>query len=267
MKLALDNPGHQRDYEAVSQPSIDPLQSLPLCVAKAGVKTTTLIERSVSHPGAGSFTLDGCFTHEFMSALAYAFDRQPPAHCALPPPGPGLDGSISKGKDLCAERRFFFAEKEGWVNRTLTHAVSMALTSRHGDESATAAAAAVKVMFFPHMRFLLYNDVGGHVPPHTDLRRTCETTGVVSTHTFILYFDQGRPGQQDEYGRGEEMQSKGGETTLLSVLPQACKSGEWVQELVNVEPRVIYIYIYIYIYISPPPSSPSFKSLLSLLCC
>ena len=53
-----------------------------------------------------------------------------------------------------------------------------------------------------HMRFLLYAEAGGGLPPHVDLSRT-DATGRTSTHTFILYLS----------GCAE-----GGETVLLESL-------------------------------------------------
>ena len=40
--------------------------------------------------------------------------------------------------------------------------------------------------WFLWTRFLHYTQVGGFLPPHTDLSRT-DTTGRTSTHTFLLY--------------------------------------------------------------------------------
>lgn len=41
--------------------------------------------------------------------------------------------------------------------------------------------------FFPHMRFLNYDQPTGWLAPHTDLPRTDVVSGIRSTHTFILY--------------------------------------------------------------------------------
>ena len=38
-----------------------------------------------------------------------------------------------------------------------------------------------------YMRFLEYDQVGGHLTPHTDGNKICDDTGLQSTHTMLLY--------------------------------------------------------------------------------
>ena len=56
---------------------------------------------------------------------------------------------------------------------------------------------------FEHIRFLNYEQAGGVLPPHVDLCRIDEKSGLRSTHTVILYLTD------CEYG---------GETALLQEL-------------------------------------------------
>jgi hypothetical protein len=45
----------------------------------------------------------------------------------------------------------------------------------------------VQAHVLAYMRFLEYDEVGGHLDPHTDGNKVCEDTGKRSTHTLLLY--------------------------------------------------------------------------------
>ena len=75
-----------------------------------------------------------------------------------------------------------------------------------------------------HMRFLLYAEAGGGLPPHVDLTRT-DHRGRTSTHTFILYLtdcarrrDRAPRGDRAAVGRGGDGDAKAGR---LFVFPHA----------------------------------------------
>ena len=58
------------------------------------------------------------------------------------------------------------------------------------ESSSTANSSIVKdspSSVFKHIRFLTYEKPGGVLPPHVDLCRVDDASGVRSTHTFILY--------------------------------------------------------------------------------
>ena len=45
----------------------------------------------------------------------------------------------------------------------------------------------LQVQVLAYMRFLEYDQVGGHLDAHTDGNKVCEDTGLSSTHTMLLY--------------------------------------------------------------------------------
>lgn len=121
-----------------------------------------------SHPGAGSCTVDNALPPEALERLLALWRSLPVA---------------SKDKESPIERSYLF-DSEGWLTGLLT---------------AAAAAAGLRCVALPGVRFLHYPEPGGHLPPHVDLPR-CTAGGAKSTHTFLLYLT----------GCG-----RGGETLLL----------------------------------------------------
>ena len=89
--------------------------------------------------------------------------------------------------------RAYYLDAEGWVRDGLAAAV------RRCGAAAPCAGEAMA-----HMRFLLYAEAGGGLPPHVDLTRT-DHRGRTSTHTFILYLTDC---------------AAGGETVLLEAIAQ-----------------------------------------------
>jgi hypothetical protein len=120
-------------------------------------------------------------------------------------------------KASCSERRYF-CDAKGWVREGIAKALAAAAEVRQAEEAGVVEEeqeeqeeeeeeeqqqqqeeegepkwgrlqVSTKVACteaLPHMRILAYNDVGGDLPPHTDLSRT-DTHGRKSTHTFLLY--------------------------------------------------------------------------------
>jgi hypothetical protein len=113
------------------------------------------------HAGCGSCALDNAFAPEFLNAVEALFGRlalEPRCHDSA-----GLND------------RAYVCDVEGWLAAGLAAAVG-----RFGG------AARVQGVAMAQMRFLLYQEVGGGLPPHVDLARTDEL-GRRSTHTFIFY--------------------------------------------------------------------------------
>jgi len=113
------------------------------------------------HPGVGSCYIDGGFTQEVLSALTRL--------CSILPVA-GNQRSTQGRHD-----RHYFCDAEGWVSCSMLAAVRAV-----GDKAPCMGVA------MRYMRFLVYNEAGGGLPPHLDLSRTDEV-GQTSSHTFILY--------------------------------------------------------------------------------
>ncbi|EOD19322.1 hypothetical protein EMIHUDRAFT_458748 [Emiliania huxleyi CCMP1516] len=128
-----------------------------------GAGLRVLISSREGHAGAGSVVIDGAVPEPLLEKLDALFASLP-----LAPRYKCTQG---------LNDRAYFCDAEGW---------------------------GVPIVGTPiaHMRFLLYAEAGGGLPPHVDLSRT-DATGRTSTHTFILYLS----------GCAE-----GGETVLLESL-------------------------------------------------
>lgn len=75
--------------------------------------------------------------------------------------------------------RLYFTDAQGWVRDGLESVLeSVAASGGLGFSTARV---------LPHMRFLRYNQPGGRLTTHVDLRKVDEETGGRSTHTFCLY--------------------------------------------------------------------------------
>ena len=106
-----------------------------------------LISPSDTHVGAGSVTVDGALSDDFLARLVSLFHTLPLAaryKCTQ-----GLND------------RAYYCDAEGWIREALLSAVCSI-----GDGSP------VQGIAMAHMRFLLYAEAGGGLPPHVDLSRT-----------------------------------------------------------------------------------------------
>jgi len=131
----------------------------------SGARTSCLIPRGVEHPGAGSVLLDCAFPERLLASLETLFRSLP-----LAPRSKCTQG---------LNDRAYYCDAEGWVRKMLADGVRAAAAEAGGDGPVEGVA-------MPHMRFLLYAEAGGGLPPHLDLSRT-DAKGRTSTHTFILY--------------------------------------------------------------------------------
>ena len=98
--------------------------------------------------------------------------------------------------------RAYFCDAEGWVCAML--AAACAAGARSAADAAAGAALPCAGEAVPQMRYLIYAEAGGGLPPHTDLSRN-DLDGRASRCTFILYLTDC---------------SAGGETVLLEQLAQ-----------------------------------------------
>lgn len=108
-----------------------------------------LIEPDEAHAGAGSVIIDGAFSEAMLSRLDRLFAQLPLA------PRYKCTQGLSD--------RAYFCDAEGWVRHALAAAVAAGTPAR---------GAPVQGVAMPHMRFLLYAEAGGGLPPHVDLSRT-----------------------------------------------------------------------------------------------
>ncbi|GKY99323.1 hypothetical protein MPSEU_000887400 [Mayamaea pseudoterrestris] len=125
----------------------------------------TLIDLSVDHPGAGSFVIDNAVTDKMIDALKRLWRSIPMEMTCI---------KQKKGK-LCSDRSYY-CDAEGFLRR----AISQSISDAFGAQVKSA-------VVLEHMRFLSYAVPGATLLPHTDLHRVELTTGIHSTHTFILY--------------------------------------------------------------------------------
>lgn len=154
---------------------------------------TRLIPSEAAHPGAGSCVIDGAFPDVFLSQLERLFSRLPLAPRT----------KETQGKN----DRSYFCDAEGWVQRALREAVRAC-----GADAPCAGEA------MAHMRFLLYAEAGGGLPPHIDLART-DACGARSSHTFILYLTDCAAGGATELVEHMQCGTAKPPATLASVRP------------------------------------------------
>ncbi|EOD27178.1 putative transketolase [Emiliania huxleyi CCMP1516] len=162
----LDSDGSERGGDAALRAAWCPARALQTAVplpTVCGAGLRVLISSREGHAGAGSVVIDGAVPEPLLEKLDALFASLP-----LAPRYKCTQG---------LNDRAYFCDAEGW---------------------------GVPIVGTPiaHMRFLLYAEAGGGLPPHVDLSRT-DATGRTSTHTFILYLS----------GCAE-----GGETVLLESL-------------------------------------------------
>ena len=150
---------------------------------------TRLIAPDAAHAGAGSFMIDGGFDEAFLQRLLHIFGTLP------------LAPRVKSSQGL--NDRAYLSDAEGWIAAGLRRAV-LAAGARVRGGGGGEAWAPCEGEALPFMRFLLYAEAGGGLPPHLDLSRT-DVHGRHSRCTFILYLTDC---------------SAGGETVLLERLVQ-----------------------------------------------
>ena len=98
---------------------------------------------------------------------------------------------MSKNEYRPSRRYFCDAEEEiQFILKGCVQAARKVYIKECSESSSTANSSIVKdspSSVFKHIRFLTYEKPGGVLPPHVDLCRVDDASGVRSTHTFILY--------------------------------------------------------------------------------
>jgi hypothetical protein len=122
-----------------------------------------------------TFTIDSIFPDAFISSLSEIGSSIP----------------VAPREKICHSDRAYLCDMDGEVCLALEEAIYRALTSIY-EVSEALVAPSFQVKVYPHMRFLLYRERLGALPPHVDLSRTAEDCvdyypPIKSTHTFILY--------------------------------------------------------------------------------
>ena len=93
------------------------------------------------------------------------------------------------------KRRFFSAAKEcPEMIEGIREAIQAAMAVKDQTKelqvlviSSTKNVPNVQVHVLSYMRYLEYDEIGGHLDPHTDGNKVCEDTGRRSTHTMLIY--------------------------------------------------------------------------------
>jgi hypothetical protein len=105
------------------------------------------------------------------------------------------NASSGDGKMQYRPTRSYYCDAEGFVQDMLQSCVDAARKAVRkelgSDENETASQTVntkpPPTSVFQHLRFLRYCQKGGLLPPHVDLCRIDDSSGLRSTHTFILY--------------------------------------------------------------------------------
>jgi len=121
------------------------------------IKCITLMDRSETHPGAGSYYIDDCFTEDFLDHLDNLWQNLP---CA------------PREKDSPNDRSYF-CDSLGLVTSPIEQVLNTLEIGLHAQ-------------VLPHLRLVSYLRPNTSLPPHVDLART-DHEGRNSTHTLILY--------------------------------------------------------------------------------
>ena len=175
-------------------------------------QVSVLIDPSVDHPGAGACIVDDAVSESQLEQLHRLWGSLPASECeeadddggaAESPPGSvrakgggGGDSADGVGEksDKSAYRpsRHYFCDAEGAVRAMLEGCVEAARAALGVGSSSTSpieggASPPPPSSVFQNIRFLHYERAGGVLPPHVDLCRVDEASGLRSTHTFILY--------------------------------------------------------------------------------
>ena len=156
-------------------------------------QVSVLIDSSKDHPGAGSYIVDNALTEEELCYLDSLWESLPIVE-ACDDVDEQYTGVATVSKNEYRPSRRYFCDAEEEIQYMLKGCVQAARKAYNkecnSESSATANSFVVKgspLSVFKHIRFLTYEKPGGVLPPHVDLCRVDDASGVRSTHTFILY--------------------------------------------------------------------------------
>ena len=154
---------------------------------------SVLIDSSKDHPGAGSYIFDNALTEEELCYLDSLWKSLPIVD-ACDEVDEQYTGAVTVSKNEYRPSRRYFCDAEEEIQYMLKGCVQAARNAYNkecnSESSTTANSSIIKSSpssVFKHIRFLTYEKPGGVLPPHVDLCRVDDASGVRSTHTFILY--------------------------------------------------------------------------------
>ena len=160
--------------------------------ASTGARVVRLIDSNARHAGAGACYIDGGVPESVCLALDRLFASLPMAE-----------------RQRCSQGlndRSYYCDAEGWVVEALREAVGLAYRAPSAEHPSPPPPPC-EGEAMAQMRYLVYAEVGGGLPPHVDLSRT-RRDGRTSRCTFILYLTDCE---------------RGGETVLLQRLAQPAR--------------------------------------------
>ena len=194
-------------------------------------KVSILIDPSVDHPGAGACIVDNAISDSQLEHLISLWQTLPISECNEEATTIICEENCSNiqnngincdtNKSAYRPTRYYFCDAEGMVQTMLSKCIKAARSALERSSSSSSSSSSQNnsindetllsstsyngkpLSIFEHIRFLNYEQAGGVLPPHVDLCRIDEKSGLRSTHTFILYLTD------CEYG---------GETALLQEL-------------------------------------------------
>jgi hypothetical protein len=173
-------------------------------------RVSVLIDPSVDHPGAGACIVDDAVSETQLEELRKLWESLPVSECdeisggdatkshesrrVEGEDGRGID-ETSRNKVAYRPTRHYFCDADGAVRAMLEGCVeaaraALALPGGRVESSSTNTTHGRRVppsSVFQNIRFLHYERAGGILPPHVDLCRVDDASGLRSTHTFILY--------------------------------------------------------------------------------
>jgi len=154
-------------------------------------RVSVLIDSSNNHPGAGSYIVDNTLTEEELCYLDSLWKSLPIADACNEVDEQYIGATVSKNEYRPSRRYFCDAEEEiQHMLKGCVQAARNASIKECSESTSTTNSTVVKdspSSVFKHIRFLTYEKPGGVLPPHVDLCRVDDASGVRSTHTFILY--------------------------------------------------------------------------------
>jgi len=194
-----------------------------------------LIDPLVDHPGAGACIVDNAISDSQLELLISLWQTLPVSECNVEATATTREGNCSNiqnngincdtNKSAYRPTRHYFCDAEGTLQTMLSKCIMAARSALERSSSSSLSSSQNSIndeillssttkkstanhnskplSIFQHIRFLNYEQAGGVLPPHVDLCRIDEKSGLRSTHTFILYLTD------SEYG---------GETALLQEL-------------------------------------------------
>ncbi|KAL7527796.1 hypothetical protein ACHAXR_002137 [Thalassiosira sp. AJA248-18] len=157
-------------------------------------QVSVLIDPAIDHPGAGACVVDNALSEDQLHQLEQLYQTLPVADaCEEITEENSINinmniGNVNSdaiGKSTYRPSRSYFCDAEESVQMMLEGCVQAARKGSSSSDPKSRRSSSPSV--FQHIRFLNYEKPGGILPPHVDLCRIDDASGLRSTHTFILY--------------------------------------------------------------------------------